>query len=96
VPSKDAPEAHTKSYWCHHVATGVRPILLVSRPDGDWCVLCGKDDHSQSSDGFHVIGLGHASERDATIEQVLDLLPNEEAERDAPDQPWTRRVVGDA
>jgi len=81
-----------KSYICVHVLDRSRPIVYVARPDGDWCVLCGDDDPTDVSQ-YRVVGLGHATELDPTVEQVLDLRPNEEATRESVDAPWVRGNV---
>ena len=64
-------------------------MLLVSREDGDWCFLCG-DDHPQDPTYYRVVGIGHVIELDPTLRAVLDLDPNEEAERATPGQSWIR------
>ena len=81
--------SHQKSYVCIHVFDNSRPVLLVSREDGDWCFLCG-DTHPQSADHYRVVGLGHVVERDPSLRTILDLLPNEEAERSAVGGAWIR------
>ena len=85
----DGPPFETKSYVCIHVFERTRPILLVSRPDGDWCALCG-DDHPQDSIYYRVVGLGHVVSQDPTIAEVLDLEADEEAERQVEAGPWVR------
>lgn len=85
-------EFHQKAYVCIHVFEHERPVLLVSREDGDWCLLCG-DFHEQSPDEYRVVGIGHFIERDASLQDVLDLHPNWEAERESVNSPWHRRPV---
>lgn len=80
---------HQKSYVCVHVFTGERPVLYVTRPEGDWCFLCG-DEHPDDASYYRVVGLGHLVDRDSSLIQVLDLRANEEAERSALGQPWVR------
>lgn len=75
---------------CSHVLNHQREVLLVSRPAGDWCFLCGGVDHEQDATGFFVVGAGHVLQRDDTLEEVLDLGVNEEAERSARGAAWTR------
>ena len=82
--------AHEKSYVCTHVYTDERPVLYVTRPDGDWCFLCGGDDHADDASSFRVVGLGHIVKRDPSLANVLDLAPNEEAERTAVTEGWSR------
>ena len=79
----------TKSYVCVHVFDGDMPVLYVTRPEGDWCALCGGD-HQDDSSAYRVVGLGHVIDNDPTIAQVLDLSPNEEAERKSVGEPWVR------
>jgi hypothetical protein len=82
----------TKGYVCTHVFSGERPVLYVTRPDGDWCLLCG-DDHPQEGNAYRVVGIGHVLDADESVREVLDLAPNEEAERDAVGGSWTRTAV---
>jgi hypothetical protein len=82
-------DAHTKCYMCTHVFSGERPILYVTRPDGDWCFLCGEE-HAQAGSAYRVVGISHALDGDESLGDVLDLGPNEEAERDAIGGLWTR------
>ncbi len=83
------PAGDTKTYMCIHIFEKTRPILYVTRPEGDWCVLCG-DDHPQDGSYFRVVGMGHAIEYDPTILEVLDLGKNEEAERTRVGDRWRR------
>ena len=84
-----APTADTKTYACLHVIEKTRPILYVTRPEGDWCILCG-DNHPENEAYLRVIGMGHAIEYDPTLLEILDLLPNEEAERSKVGGQWVR------
>lgn len=86
------PTFHQKAYVCVHVFDQSRPVLLVSREDGDWCFLCG-DVHPDSADHYRVVGRGHVVYRDFSLSSILDLLPNEEAERVAIGEPWIRTVL---
>ncbi|WP_370248909.1 hypothetical protein [Nocardioides sp.] len=80
---------HTKTYVCLHVFDGRMPVMLVTRPDGDWCALCG-DDHPDDAGQYRVVGLGHVIQQDPTLADVLDLAAGEEAEREIVGGPWTR------
>ena len=80
---------HKKAYVCIHVFENVKPVLLVSREDGDWCFLCGED-HPNDASFYRVVGIGHVIEQDPELESLLDLKPNEEAERTAPGEVWIR------
>lgn len=86
------PTSHQKSYVCTHVFEQERPVLYVTRPDGDWCFLCGGD-HPDEASAYRVVGLGHCVELDASLEQVLDLEPNEEAQRERIEAEWVRARV---
>ena len=81
---------HTKSYVCKHVFDKERTVNYVTRPDGDWCFLCGEDVHPDDASAFRVVGLGHLVSEDGTLTDVLALSPNEEAERPAVGGAWTR------
>jgi hypothetical protein len=81
--------ANQKSYVCIEVFQGERVVLLVSRPDGDWCFLCGAD-HPEDAASFRVVGIGHAISEDSSLSDVLDLDVDEEAERSAVGGAWTR------
>lgn len=89
---------HQKSYVCEHVFRGERPVLLVCRPDGDWCFLCG-DNHPDDPGAYRVVGAGHVIDDDSALSEVLDLAADEEAERPAVGEAWARASVpedGDA
>ena len=62
---------HQKAYVCIHVFDGVRPVLLVTRPEGDWCLLCGEN-HEDDASAYRVVGIGHVLERDGSLLEVLD------------------------
>lgn len=79
----------TKAYVCTHVFDRSRPVLYVTRPDGDWCLLCGAA-HPEEGSEYRVVGLGHIVDQDASLAEVLDLKVNEEAERGAMELTWTR------
>lgn len=81
---------HQKSYICSHAFTSERHILYVTRPDGDWCFMCGDVDHPADASALRVVGLGHVLGHDPSLAEVLDLEPNEEAERATLTGEWTR------
>lgn len=83
---------HCKAYVCTHVFDGSRPVLLVSRPDGDWCFLCG-DEHLESASAYKVVGIGHLFQRDPSLEPLADLSPEWEAEREAMGADWIRTSI---
>jgi len=77
-----------KCYVCTHVFDG-GPVLYVTRPDGDWCFLCGAE-HAEDSSSYRVVGVGHVLRADQSLTEVLDLEPNHEAERRAVGRTWAR------
>lgn len=79
----------TKTYVCTHVRNHGRPVLYVTRPDGDWCFLCG-DSHPDDASAYRVVGMGHVLDHDRSVADVLDLQPNQEAERQTVGAPWVR------
>ncbi len=84
------PPFDLKCYVCSHVFAGSRDIMLVTRPDGDWCFMCGAEDHPDDASALRVVGLGHVIDRDASVADVLDLEPNEEADRASLSGDWVR------
>jgi hypothetical protein len=81
--------SHQKAYVCIHVFENTRPVLLVSRADGDWCFLCGQD-HEDNASSYRVVGIGHLFERDPSLLDLVDLPVDFEAERAKPGEPWIR------
>jgi hypothetical protein len=82
-------DQHEKAYVCVHVFDGSAPVMLVSRPEGDWCFLCGQV-HDDAASSYRVVGIGHLFEKDETLCALQDLLPDWEAERGAKGHPWIR------
>lgn len=82
-------DPHKKVYVCIHVYDDSKPVLLVSRADGDWCFLCG-DEHEDTASSYRVVGIGHLLDRDHTLESLLDLPSEWEAERQSPESAWIR------
>ena len=82
---KKIEPANLGVYVCPHVFNDVRPVLYVCRADGDWQFLCGSGDHE---DAPHLVGVGHLTDRDPTLNELADLKPNWEAERDSVDEKW--------
>jgi hypothetical protein len=85
-------EDHYKAYVCLHVFDASRPVLLVSRADGDWCYLCG-DVHEDLAENYRVVGKGHILDRDPTLQDLADLGADWEAERTSISNPWVRRPI---
>lgn len=77
------------AFCCGHVFRRERPVLLVTREDGDWQFLCGKDDHVDPHEPYHV-SVGILVAFDETLNEVADLPPEWEAERESPSASWIR------
>lgn len=84
--------SHQKAYVCIHVYNGSDPVLLVSRPEGDWCFLCGAP-HQNSASEYRVVGIGHIFEKDPTLLEIIDLQNDWEAERTAVGGSWIRTTI---
>jgi hypothetical protein len=82
-----------RAFVCIDVFEKRRPVLLVARPDGDWCMVCG--DQHEDTDAFRVVGICHVLADDPTIEDTLDLPQEWEAERLAVGSPWIQRPIED-
>jgi hypothetical protein len=83
---------HQKAYVCTHVFKRLAPVLLVSRPEGDWCFLCGQM-HGEQSNEYRIVGIGHLVEQDESLVAVVDLPPDWEAERPKPEGNWIRTPI---
>lgn len=70
---------HTPCFLCSHIFEDIRPILYVSKADGDWQFLCGQDDHEGEIP--RVVGINHIFERDKSVLELEDLPDNYEANR---------------
>ena len=75
---------------CSHVLEASRPILLVAHDADGWNFACGQRDHA-GADDFHVVGVGHLIERDASVNDCASLPVGLIAERVSVDSPWIRR-----
>jgi hypothetical protein len=78
-----------RSFICVHVWNAERPVLYVTRPDGDWCLLCG-DVHPDDPSSYMAVCLGGVIQADTSIGELLDLAPEEEAERAKVGERWVR------
>jgi hypothetical protein len=79
-------------YLCSHVFENTRPVLFVSRADGDWQFLCGEEHDNEVP---NVVGFNHLLERDPTLAELLHLPDEWEAERAGASSPWRiSRPVG--
>ncbi len=85
----DPASLHRRVFVCKHVFAQEKPVLLVSRSDGDLCFLCGSQ-HEQSTTDFKAVGLGHVLEQDTSLIEILDLEVGWEAERTSLSSPWVR------
>jgi hypothetical protein len=83
---------HQKCYVCVHVFARERPVLLVNRGSGDWCLACGQE-HADTADEYRVVGIGHVIEWDPTLDAILDLPTEWEAERGGANGIWARRPL---
>lgn len=96
------PDPLLQSYVCGHVRDGELPVLVVSRlydeqdpEDGpDWMFSCGAADHGPHE--VDAVALGEVVQADPSLSEILDLQPQETAEREAPGSPWTRAEAGAA
>jgi hypothetical protein len=79
------------AFVCSHVFNQTKPILLISRADGDWQLLCGgpHDDGEEPK----VVGLNHLIDLDPTLMEVADLPVDWEAERGSRGEGWRRRSL---
>lgn len=79
------------AFVCSHVFSHTRPVRLVTREGGEWQFLCGEEHPEHEIP--HVVGLNHILEFDPSLEEILDL-PNEcEAERAAQGSVWIRTSI---
>jgi hypothetical protein len=82
-------DGHYKAYVCNHVFDKSKPILLVSRPEGDWCFLCGGE-HENDASAYKVVGLDHVFNSDLSLQELADLPANWDAERKGAEHAWER------
>ena len=71
---------------CPHVFREERPILYVFRSEKRWQFLCGDVDHSGSNG--HLVGVGHLTDRDPSLNELADLEIGCGAERKGLDDEW--------
>ena len=81
----------TAAFVCSHVFDGSKPVLLVSREDGDWQLLCGGG--HDAAELPRVVGLNHLLVRDPSLHEVAGLPVGWEAERSQPGEPWATRSL---
>lgn len=76
---------------CSHVRDNLRPILMATHyEDGDWAFSCGRTDHRDEDAEYTLVGVGHLTDRDGTLDSVSDLAPGYSADRDSMTGPWRR------
>ena len=94
------PDPSLETFVCSHIRDDATAVLVVSRlydeldpEDGpDWMFSCGAGDH-----GPHEVvtePLGQVVAGDPSLADILDLQPQETAEREAVGAPWTRASAG--
>ena len=84
-----------KTYICTHVFLEECPVLLVIHDkDGDWGFVCGGL-HQDAAEDYRIVGVGHLTARDPSLNECADLPAGFEAERSALGQPWIR-IASDA
>ncbi|TKB45849.1 hypothetical protein [Thalassotalea mangrovi] len=75
-------------YVCPHVFNQESPVFVCVRdPDGDWQFFCHDEECPENSEP-HLIGVGHLTEADPSINELTTLAPNTFAERQSPEEPW--------
>ena len=75
-------------YVCPHVYEGTKPVLDAIRdPEGDWQFLCGDSNCTETSQP-KLVGVGHLTEKDGSIEEMTKLEPGTYAERSSQNEPW--------
>ena len=81
----------TPAFVCSHVCENTRAVLLVSRADSDWQLLCGGN--HDTDEVPRVVGLNHLFERDPTLLELQDLPVGWEAERTHVGGEWLRMQI---
>ncbi len=79
---------NTVAYLCSHIFENTKPVLYVCKEDGDWQLLCGGEHPMDEIP--HVVGIGHILERDPSLESILTLQDNWQAERQQIGGEWTK------
>jgi hypothetical protein len=88
-------QSHVGVFICTHVLGNTRSVAFVTHEtDGDWVFACGDEDHP-GVESWHVIGLSHLVERDATLASLMDLDRGWSAERISVEGPWRRTQLSD-
>lgn len=75
-------------YVCPHVFKNKSPVLVSIRDsEGDWQFFCDDENCPEKSEP-HLIGVGHLTESDPTINELTCLKPNYFAQRIHADAEW--------
>jgi hypothetical protein len=73
---------------CGCVFKNEKPILYVYHGKKDWQFLCGGE--HESTEDAKVVGIGHLTERDLSLDQLADLPAGWEADRKSNKDEWAR------
>lgn len=101
IRSATRPSGHDGVCVCRHVFDQSRPVRLVARhAEGDWSFACGHADHigaehggpghdgADMSEDYLWVDVGLLLARDASLDPLPELKPDEIAERAAPNSAW--------
>ena len=77
------------AYVCKHVFDNQRPILLIILHSDGWQCLCGE--LHQEAEIPKIVGIGELAAIDPSINEVLDLHFDWQAERASVGDQWIRR-----
>jgi hypothetical protein len=80
-------------FCCGHVFRRERSVMLVGHQEGDWQFLCGKADHVDPKEPYHV-SVGILLDVDSSLNDVADLPIDFEAERSQVGSAWIRTRCG--
>lgn len=77
---------------CVHVIKQNKPVLHVQRPEGDWIFLCDGKVHSSQAQNDHsellAVHVLHLVKKDASLQAILNLGCEMEANRQSIGGPW--------
>ena len=80
-------------FICSHIFNDNLPVLEGIRDDeGNWQLFCGKD-HDFENEEPHLIGIGHLTSQDESLNELTNLNKNEFAERKSQNHPWIFGVI---
>jgi len=84
--------AEQLSVVCTHVLRFERPVLLVSKSDGELALACGHGDHDPDTiDDWALAHPSHFAVNDPAMGILRVLREGEEAQRNRVGAPWVRR-----